>query len=160
MRNPLAARRNARKRLWLPVLSPCCICRSSGGGRLGRGAGPARAHEVAIHRHGADPPPSAGEVAPVGPHDPAVEEQLQPLRVEPCRTGKSHIDKEISPNSIVVSGGQTPVVNLFYNMARRKMGGRDVVAFEKAARIFLADKDGIQIIKDHMISGSDRKSVV
>lgn len=27
--------------------------------------------------------------------------------------------KEISPNSILVSGGQTTVANLFYNMARK-----------------------------------------
>ena len=31
-------------------------------------------------------------------------------------TGKSHLYKEISPNSILVSGGQTTVANLFYNM--------------------------------------------
>ena len=35
----------------------------------------------------------------------------------PRSTGKSHVYKEISPNSILVSGGQTTVANLFYNMA-------------------------------------------
>ena len=38
----------------------------------------------------------------------------------PRGTGKSHIYKEISPNSILISGGQTTVANLFYNMATGK----------------------------------------
>lgn len=37
--------------------------------------------------------------------------------LEPRSTGKSHIYKENSPNSILVSGGQTTVANLFYNMS-------------------------------------------
>ncbi|MDI5424831.1 hypothetical protein MJM99_32325, partial [Salmonella enterica subsp. enterica serovar Kentucky] len=35
----------------------------------------------------------------------------------PRGTGKSHVYKECSPNSLLVSGGQTTVANLFYNMA-------------------------------------------
>ena len=71
--------------------------------------------------------------------------------------GKSHIYKEISPNSILVSGGQTTVANLFYNMARRQVGlvGLwDVVAFDEVAGISFKDKDGVQIMKDYMASGS------
>ncbi|MDO7203440.1 BREX system Lon protease-like protein BrxL [Paraclostridium bifermentans] len=40
----------------------------------------------------------------------------------PRGTGKSHIYKEISPNSILVSGGQTTVANLFYNMSSKAIG--------------------------------------
>src|SRR5437867_2616487 len=72
-------------------------------------------------------------------------------------TGKSHIYKEISPNSILISGGQTTVANLFYNMARRTVGlvGLwDVVAFDEVAGISFHDKDGVQIMKDYMASGS------
>ena len=72
-------------------------------------------------------------------------------------TGKSHIYKEISPNSILISGGQTTVANLFYNMARRSVGlvGLwDVVAFDEVAGISFKDKDGVQIMKDYMASGS------
>jgi ATP-dependent Lon protease len=72
-------------------------------------------------------------------------------------TGKSHIYKEISPNSILVSGGQTTVANLFYNMSSRKVGlvGLwDVVAFDEVAGIHFKDNDGVQIMKDFMASGS------
>lgn len=75
----------------------------------------------------------------------------------PRSTGKSHIYKEISPNSILVSGGQTTVANLFYNMSRKSMGlvGLwDVVAFDEVAGIKFKDNDGIQIMKDYMASGS------
>jgi len=72
-------------------------------------------------------------------------------------TGKSHIYKEISPNSILISGGQTTVANLFYNMSNRTIGlvGMwDCVAFDEVAGITFKDKDGIQIMKDFMASGS------
>ena len=75
----------------------------------------------------------------------------------PRSTGKSHIYKEISPNSILVSGGQTTVANLFYNMGRKSMGlvGLwDVVALDEVAGIKFKDNDGIQIMKDYMASGS------
>jgi ATP-dependent Lon protease len=65
--------------------------------------------------------------------------------------------KEISPNSILISGGQTTVANLFYNMGTRQVGlvGLwDVVAFDEVAGIKFKDKDGIQIMKDYMASGS------
>ncbi|MFC2662995.1 MAG: protease Lon-related BREX system protein BrxL, partial [Eubacterium sp.] len=72
-------------------------------------------------------------------------------------TGKSYLYKEVSPNSILVSGGQTTVANLFYNMSRRTMGlvGLwDCVAFDEVAGIKFKDNDGIQIMKDYMASGS------
>ena len=72
-------------------------------------------------------------------------------------TGKSHLYKEISPNSILVSGGQTTVANLFYNMSRKTVGlvGLwDCVAFDEVAGIKFKDKDGVQIMKDYMASGS------
>jgi ATP-dependent Lon protease len=75
----------------------------------------------------------------------------------PRGTGKSHIYKEISPNSILVSGGQTTVANLFYNMSQKKIGLVgiwDCVAFDEVAGINFKDRDGIQIMKDYMASGS------
>ena len=62
------------------------------------------------------------------------------------------IYKELSPNSILVSGGQTTVANLFYNLARRQIGlvGLwDVVAFDEVAGIHFKDHDGVQIMKDY-----------
>ena len=88
---------------------------------------------------------------------PLVENNYNFCELGPRGTGKSHIYKEISPNSILVSGGQTTVANLFYNMARRQVGlvGLwDVVAFDEVAGISFKDKDGVQIMKDYMASGS------
>jgi predicted ATP-dependent Lon-type protease len=88
---------------------------------------------------------------------PFVENNYNCCELRPRGTGKSHIDKEISPNSILISGGQTTVANLFYNMARRTVGlvgPWDVVAFDEVAGIHFTDKDGVQIMKDFMASGS------
>ena len=88
---------------------------------------------------------------------PLIENNYNFAELGPRGTGKSHIYKEISPNSILVSGGQTSVPNLFYNMARRQVGlvGLwDVVAFDEVAGISFKDKDGVQIMKDYMASGS------
>ncbi len=88
---------------------------------------------------------------------PLCENNYNLCELGPRGTGKSHIYKEISPNSILVSGGQTTVANLFYNMSSRQVGlvGLwDVVAFDEVAGIRFKDKDGIQIMKDYMASGS------
>ncbi|MEW6207016.1 MAG: protease Lon-related BREX system protein BrxL [Acidobacteriota bacterium] len=88
---------------------------------------------------------------------PLVENNYNCCELGPRGTGKSHVYKEISPNSILISGGQTTVANLFYNMARRTVGlvGLwDVVAFDEVAGISFKDKDGVQIMKDYMASGS------
>lgn len=88
---------------------------------------------------------------------PLVENNYNYCELGPRGTGKSHIYKEISPNSILVSGGQTTVANLFYNMAARTVGlvGLwDVVAFDEVAGIRFKDHDGVQIMKDYMASGS------
>ena len=88
---------------------------------------------------------------------PLVENNYNLCELGPRGTGKSHIYKEISPNSILVSGGQTTVANLFYNMSQKKIGlvGMwDCVAFDEVAGITFKDKDGIQIMKDYMASGS------
>jgi ATP-dependent Lon protease len=88
---------------------------------------------------------------------PFVENNYNVCELGPRGTGKSHIYKECSPNSILVSGGQTTVANLFYNINTRQIGlvGLwDVVAFDEVAGITFKDKDGVQIMKDFMASGS------
>ena len=88
---------------------------------------------------------------------PLVENNFNLCELGPRSTGKSHLYKEISPNSILVSGGQTTVANLFYNMGRKTVGlvGLwDCIAFDEVAGINFKDKDGIQIMKDYMASGS------
>ncbi|AIE76126.1 ATP-dependent protease La Type I (plasmid) [Synechocystis sp. PCC 6714] len=88
---------------------------------------------------------------------PFVENNYNVCELGPRGTGKSHIYKEISPNSILVSGGQSTVASLFYNKARREVGlvaVWDVVAFDEVAGIRFKDQDGVQIMKDYMASGS------
>ena len=88
---------------------------------------------------------------------PLVENNYNVCELGPRGTGKSHIYKEISPNSILISGGQTTVANLFYNLASRTVGLvglYDVVAFDEVAGISFKDNAGVQIMKDYMASGS------
>jgi ATP-dependent Lon protease len=88
---------------------------------------------------------------------PLIENNYNLCELGPRSTGKSHIYKEISPNSILISGGQTTVANLFYNMGNKTVGlvGMwDCVAFDEVAGIKFKDQDGVQIMKDYMASGS------
>ena len=88
---------------------------------------------------------------------PLVENNYNFCELGPRGTGKSHVYKEISPNSILVSGGQTTVANLFYNMGKGTMGLVGLwncVAFDEVAGIKFKDQDGVQIMKDYMASGS------
>ncbi|MCK8816694.1 BREX system Lon protease-like protein BrxL [Natroniella sulfidigena] len=72
-------------------------------------------------------------------------------------TGKSYTYRQLSEQSILVSGGKTTVANLFYNMGTKQVGlvGKwDVVAFDEVAYIDFKDKTAVQILKDYMESGS------
>lgn len=88
---------------------------------------------------------------------PLAENNVNLCELGPRGTGKSHVYKEISPNSILISGGHTTVANLFYNMGTKTVGlvGMwDCVAFDEVAGITFKDNDGVQIMKDYMASGS------
>lgn len=88
---------------------------------------------------------------------PLAEARVNLVELGPRSTGKSHIYKEFSPNSILVSGGQTSIANLFYNLSTRRVGlvGLwDTVAFDEVAGIDLKDPGSVQIMKDYMASGS------
>jgi ATP-dependent Lon protease len=88
---------------------------------------------------------------------PFVENNYNVCELGPRGTGKSYVYEEVSPNSILVSGGQTTVANLFYNMSRRQVGlvGMwDVVAFDEVAGINFKEPDGVQIMKGYMANGS------
>ena len=88
---------------------------------------------------------------------PLVENNFNMVELGPRGTGKSYLFEQISPYSILVSGGQTTVANLFYNMGRHQVGlvgTWDVVAFDEVAGMKMKDKDGVQIMKDYMANGS------
>ena len=88
---------------------------------------------------------------------PLVERNYNLVELGPRSTGKSYLYKEISPYSILVSGGYSTAANMFYNISSRRIGlvGLwDVVAFDEVAGMKYKELDGIQIMKDYMTSGS------
>lgn len=89
---------------------------------------------------------------------PMVETNYNFVELGPRGTGKSFVYREVSPYSILVSGGKTTVPNLFYSMSGKgKMGlvGLwDVVAFDEVGGMDLREKDVIDIMKDYLESGS------
>lgn len=88
---------------------------------------------------------------------PLAEHNYNLCELGPRGTGKSHLYKEISPYSILMSGGQTTTANLFYSMSAHMVGlvGHwDCVAFDEVAGMRFRDLDAIQIMKDYMASGS------
>ena len=88
---------------------------------------------------------------------PLVENNFNLCELGPRSTGKSYVYEQISPNSILIGGGQTTRANLFYNMSNSQVGlvGLwDVVAFDEVAGIrHSKDKDVIQVMKGYMASG-------
>jgi hypothetical protein len=98
-------------------------------GHGGAVRGPPELHRAAVdrravplHRHGAGESGRRVKWHLLARMIPFVENNYNCCELGPRGTGKSHIYKEISPNSILISGGQTTVANLFYNMARRRSG--------------------------------------
>lgn len=88
---------------------------------------------------------------------PLAEHNYNLCELGPRGTGKSHLYKEISPYSILMSGGQTTTANLFYSMSAHRVGlvGHwDCVAFDEVAGMRFHDLDAIQVMKDYMASGS------
>lgn len=88
---------------------------------------------------------------------PLVEANFNLIELGPRMTGKSYIYKEITPYAILISGGQPSVPQLFINNTTGKIGlvgNWDTVAFDESSGIKFKDKNGIQIMKDYMESGS------
>jgi ATP-dependent Lon protease len=88
---------------------------------------------------------------------PFVEHNYNLIELGPRGTGKSFVYRELSPNSILISGGRTTVAQMFWNLSTNKVGlvGLwDVVAFDEVAGVKFTDPTGVQILKDYMESGS------
>ena len=89
---------------------------------------------------------------------PFVERNYNLVELGPRNTGKSYIYREISPYSILVSGGEATVASLFIHLGTGRIGmvGMwDIVAFDEVAGLKkLKDPSAIQILKDYMESGS------
>ncbi len=88
---------------------------------------------------------------------PLCENNYNYVELGPRGTGKSYLYREISPHSILISGGKTTVAKLFLNLNTGQIGlvGRwDVVAFDEVGGLRFSDSEAIQMLKDYMESGS------
>ncbi len=95
---------------------------------------------------------------------PLVERNYNLCELGPRGTGKSHIYKEVSPYSILLSGGQTTTANLFGRMYPGRfdtpavraglVGAWDCVTFDEVAGMRFRDMNAVQTMKDFMASGS------
>lgn len=90
---------------------------------------------------------------------PLVENNYNLVEFGPRGTGKSYVYREISPYSILVSGGDVTVPSLFVSLVGRGriglVGMWDVVAFDEVAGLTrLANPQAINLLKDYMESGS------
>jgi ATP-dependent Lon protease len=89
---------------------------------------------------------------------PFVERNYNLVELGPRNTGKSYVYRELSPYSILVSGGEATVASLFVNLSTGRVGmvGMwDIVAFDEVAGLRrLKDPTAIQILKDYMEAGS------
>jgi len=90
---------------------------------------------------------------------PLVENNYNLVEFGPRGTGKSYVYREVSPYTILVSGGDVTVPNLFASHIGRGriglVGLWDVVAFDEVAGLTkLANPQAINLLKDYMESGS------
>ncbi len=88
---------------------------------------------------------------------PMIERNYNFIELGPRGTGKSFVYREVSPYSILISGGGATVATLFYNLSTGRIGlvgYWDVVAFDEVAGIQFDDRTALQILKDYMESGS------
>ena len=90
---------------------------------------------------------------------PFIENNYNFVELGPRGTGKSYNYREISPYSILISGGETTVPRLFMSLSGKGriglVGFWDVVGFDEVAGLDrLSQPRAIQILKDYMESGS------
>lgn len=95
---------------------------------------------------------------------PLIERNFNLCELGPRGTGKSYVYKEVSPYSILLSGGQTTTANLFGRMNSSRfadsmvrsglVGHWDCITFDEVAGMRFKDMNAIQILKDYMASGS------
>jgi ATP-dependent Lon protease len=77
------------------------------------------------------------------------------VELGPRGTGKSYVYQEISPYTILLTGGTT-VARLFYNVSRREIGlvGKwDAIGFDEVADLDKMDKDVVTTLKTYCESG-------
>lgn len=88
---------------------------------------------------------------------PLVEANFNLAELGPRSSGKSHVFKELSPYSMLVSGGQGTAASLFVNNSSGQIGavGKwDAICFDESTDELFKDKEVVPLMKDYMESGS------
>lgn len=88
---------------------------------------------------------------------PLVEANFNLAELGPRSSGKSYVFKELSPYSMLVSGGQGTAASLFINNSSGQIGavGKwDAICFDESTDELFKDKEVVPLMKDYMESGS------
>ncbi|MCI6014391.1 MAG: BREX system Lon protease-like protein BrxL [Coprobacillus sp.] len=88
---------------------------------------------------------------------PFIQKNYNLVELGPRGTGKSHVFSELSPHSILISGGNTTPANMFYNLSRHSIGlvgNWDCVAFDEVGGLKNTNFEVIQTLKNYMANGS------
>jgi ATP-dependent Lon protease len=88
---------------------------------------------------------------------PLVESNFNMTELGPRSSGKSFVFKELSPYSMLVSGGQGTAASLFVNNANGQIGAMgkwDAVCFDESTDELFKDREVVPLMKDYMESGS------
>lgn len=88
---------------------------------------------------------------------PLVESNFNLAELGPRSSGKSFVFKELSPYSMLVSGGQGTAASLFVNNSSGQIGAVglwDAVCFDESTDELFKDKEVVPLMKDYMESGS------
>lgn len=123
--------------------------------------------EVLIHSQGLNPqayPLESQRRILMARMLPMAQRNVNIFELAPKATGKTHIYKNLSTYTHVISGGAVTPAALFYNLSMRKMPGllalNDVVVFDEVQSIQFGDAREVGgILKDYMESGSYHRGV-
>ena len=88
---------------------------------------------------------------------PLVESNFNIAELGPRTSGKSFVFKELSPYSMLVSGGQGTAASLFVNNSSGQIGAVglwDALCFDESTDELFKDKEVVPLMKDYMESGS------
>ena len=88
---------------------------------------------------------------------PLVESNFNMAELGPRSSGKSFVFKELSPYSMLVSGGQGTAASLFVNNSSGQIGAVglwDALCFDESTDELFKDKEVVPLMKDYMDSGS------
>lgn len=88
---------------------------------------------------------------------PLVEANFNLAELGPRASGKSFVYKELSPYSMLVSGGQGTAASLFVNNSSGQIGavGKwDALCFDESTDDLFKEKEVVPLMKDYMESGS------